>query len=325
MKDHFVKPRIVISKCLGFARCRWNGDVIPDDLVERLKPFVEYITVCPEYEIGLGIPRDPIRVVFQKNALHLMQLNTGRDVTGKMNDFAAAYTGSLKDVDGFILKDRSPSCGIKEVKVYPGLAPSASLKKTSGFFARAVLERFPETAVESETRLTNFAIREHFLTRIFTVARFREMAACGFQMKDLVAFHAENKLLLMAYNQKELKVMGNIVANAKKNAPRQVFKDYRAVLDKALDKKPSAAAAINVLMHGLGYFSKDLKSQEKQFFLNTLEEYRREQAPLSVPVGILHSYAIRYDQAYISQQTFLAPFPRELTGIRDSGKGRQGQ
>lgn len=175
MKACFLKPNIFVSKCLGFARCRWNGEVIPDEFVERLKPYVNYVTTCPEYEIGLGIPRDPIRIVLKDNSYRLMQLNTGKDVTEKMDTFVSGYVLSLKDIDGFILKDRSPSCGIKDVKVYSSLKLSSPVKKTSGFFGKGILQNFPDTAVETETRLTNFTIREHFLVKIFTVARFRKL------------------------------------------------------------------------------------------------------------------------------------------------------
>lgn len=321
MESNFAKPNVFVSKCLGFAKCRWNGDIIPDAFVEKLKPFVTYTTTCPECEIGLGVPRDPIRIVLHKDIYRLMQLNTGRDVTGSMNDFAERYLDSLSEIDGFILKDRSPSCGIKEVKVYPSLEPSASLKKSSGLFGAAVLNRFPHTAVETESRLTNLELREHFLTRIFTFARFRA-AAAGYQIKNLVQFHAENKLLIMTYSQRELNLMGNIVANRPIRTPKQIFNEYRESLSRAFAKEPSFTEAINVLMHGLGYFTKHLKPEEKRFFLNTLEEYRREQVPLSVPVNILHSYVIRFNEDYIKRQTFLKPFPEALLEIRDSGKGK---
>ena len=174
MENNFPKPNIFSSKCLGFARCRWNGEVVQDEFIEKLKPQVNFITACPECEIGLGMPRDPIRIVFQKGSYMLMQLNTGKDITDKMNEFVSGYLKSLKGIDGFILKDRSPSCGIKDVEVYSGLEPSRSIQKTSGFFGREVLRHFPNIAVETEARLANLAIREHFMARVFASARLRD-------------------------------------------------------------------------------------------------------------------------------------------------------
>ncbi|MBN1871624.1 MAG: DUF1722 domain-containing protein [Candidatus Omnitrophica bacterium] len=321
MEDKFPKPNIFSSKCLGFAKCRWNGEIIQEGFIDKLKPHVKFITTCPEYEIGLGIPRDPIRIVLKQNAYRLMQLNTERDLTERMNGFVSEYLASLKEIDGFILKDRSPSCGIKEVKVYPGLEPSSSIKKTSGFFGEGVLKRYPHAAVETEARLNNFTIRGHFLTKVFTSAKFRQVKA-GQKMKDLVQFHAENKFLLMAYSQKELKVMGNIVANRSGKGMGELLESYELSLRKALDSMPKFTSAINVLTHALGYFSKKLASQEKRFFLNSLEEYRREQVPLSVPVNLIYSYIIRFKEEYLKQQTFFKPYPEDLSEVKDSGRGR---
>ena len=321
MENKLLKPRVFVSRCLGFARCRWNGDIIADEFVEKLGPYVTYINTCPEFEIGLGVPRDPVRIVFKDDSYRLMQLNTEEDLTAKMSGFVSSYLASLEDIDGFILKDRSPSCGLKDVKVYASLKPSSSIKRTSGFFAQGVLEDFPGLAIESEARLSNFLIREHFLTRVFTCARFRQIKKEPL-MKDLVQFHAENKFLLMAYSQKHLKTMGNTVANRDKRQTGEVFKEYEQNLSEALDKAPKFTAAINVLMHGLGYFSDRLAKEEKRFFLNTLEEYRREQVPLSVPVNLMRSYIIRFDEPYLRQQTFFEPYPQELVEVKDSGKGR---
>ncbi len=200
------KPIIFVSKCLGFAACRWNGAMVPDEFVKKLKNHVEIVTSCPECEIGLGVPRDPIRIVYKGSSFRLMQLNTGKDVTGPMRKFTDGFLSGIREIDGFILKDRSPSCGIKDVKVYPDIESSSSLKKKSGFFGEEALKRFSNTAIESETRLTNFAVREHFLIRIFTLARFREVKKSG-EIKSLIWFHAAHKLLFMVYSRKKLKIM----------------------------------------------------------------------------------------------------------------------
>lgn len=321
MRFNAEKPKIFASKCLGFASCRWNGEVIPDVFVNSLKPYVDFITECPESTIGLGVPRDPIRIVQEDEKYRLQQLNTGKDVTEKMEGFAKDFLSSMDEVDGFILKDRSPSCGMKDVKVYRSLKPGSAIGKTNGFFAKEVLERFGHLAVETEMRLTNYNLRENFLTKIFLFAKFRKINK-NRDMKDLVEFHAANKLLLMSYNQKELKIMGQIVANHGKKPAAGVFKEYREHLFKAVSNLQKYTSNINVMMHVLGYFSKELSKEEKKFFLNTLEEYRREQAPLSVPVSLLRSYIVRFGEEYLAQQTFFAPYPTAFIAVRDSGKGR---
>ena len=319
--SQFTKPRVFVSKCLGFAHCRWNGLTIRDDFIDRLKPYVEFITTCPEVDIGLGVPRDPIRVVIQSGKLHLMQPATRADVTDRMEKFCDTYLASLKEIDGFILKSRSPSCGIKEVKIYPSMEKSAALKKGSGFFGTAVLERSPKAPIEDEGRLRNFTIREHFLKRIFTLSRFRTLKKSA-KMRDLVQFQAENKFLLMAYNQKEFRIMGRIVANHDKKTPEQVYDDYESHLSNAMAKTPRYTSYINVLMHAMGHFREKLNKQEKAFFLELMEKYRSGKAPLRSDLDVLMSWGIRFGEKYLLDQTFFNPYPEELLDISDSGKGR---
>lgn len=317
-----IKPVVVISKCLGFEHCRWNGEVINDEFVDRLVPYVDYKTACPEKEIGLGVPRDPIHIESEKGALKLIQPATGRDVSEEMLAFAASFLGSLKEVDGFLLKARSPSCGPGDVKIYPAGGKSGAMDKGAGFFGNAVTTSFPTLPVETEGRLKNFRIREHYLTRLFTMARFRAMSKSS-AMKDIVGFHAANKLLLMAYNQVELKKLGRIVANPEHRKVEEVLSLYHEHLAKALSRTPRYTSNINVLMHALGYFSQELSPREKSHFLDSLEKYRSGTIPLSAVTSIVNSWIARFDQTYLEQQTFFYPYPEELVLISDSGKGRK--
>jgi len=318
----FSKPNVVISKCLGFARCRWNGAVIPDDFVEILKPHVTYLPVCPEVEIGLGVPRYPIRIVAAGQGPQLIQPSTGKDVTQKMRRFTDTFLGSLADIDGFLLKYRSPSCGMKGVKIYAGPEKGAASTPGPGFFGGPVVERFSPLAIEDEGRLRNFRLREHFLTKLFLMANFRKVQGAG-TMRALVQFQAHNKLLLMAYNQKELKTLGRLVANPERRPPAEVFEQYAAHLARALIRPPRYVSNINVLMHALGFFSKELSTREKAFFLDALERYRNEKVPLSVPLNLARAWVVRFDQEYLARQTFFLPYPEALMEITDSGKGRK--
>ena len=316
-----VKPVVVVSKCLGFAYCRFNGLTISSHTVEKLKPHVEFIPVCPEVEIGLGIPRDPVRIVKESEELRLVQPATGDDLTDKMTEFAGSFLDSLDVVDGFILKSRSPSCGLKDVRIYSSMEKGSSGVRGSGFFGGAVMDRFPNLPVEDEGRLTNFRIREHFFIELFTMARFRAVKSSN-SMKELVRFQTENKLLLMAYNQEKMRVLGRIVANPEKKPFGEIIGGYEENLLGAFSKAARYTSNINVLMHGLGYFSNELSSDEKAFFLDSLERYRAESVPLSVPLNIIRSFVVRFQEDYLAKQTFFEPYPEELMEITDSGKGR---
>jgi uncharacterized protein YbgA (DUF1722 family)/uncharacterized protein YbbK (DUF523 family) len=319
----FPKPRVVVSKCLEFAPCRYNGVMISDEWVRRLKGHVDFLPVCPEMEIGLGCPREVIRIVSAARQRRLVQPATGRDLTEAMQRFADTFPAGVGEVDGFILKSRSPSCGIKDVKVFAAPEHKTPRERGRGFFGGAVLDRFPDLPVEDEGRLSNFRLREHFFARLFTLAAFRRVRDAG-RMKGLVAFQAANKWLLMACHQSELRIMGRIVANPADRPPAEVLAEYEPHLARALARLPRASGVVNVLMHALGYVSDNLSAEEKAFFLDVLEKYRGGTAPLSAATTLLNAWGIRFHATYLLEQTFLEPYPEPLVSISDSGKGREG-
>jgi len=169
------RPVVVVSKCLGFAACRYDGQIVPSPAVNRLKSRVRFIPVCPELEIGLGVPRQHIRIVETRGRRRLVQPATGRDCTLAMNRFSSEFLSSPGGVDGFILKSRSPSCGLKDVKVYRDDGPLSKpvSGRGTGFFASAVLERFPGLAVVDDIGLEDPAVRKVFLVRLFAHSAWR--------------------------------------------------------------------------------------------------------------------------------------------------------
>ena len=320
----FDKPTIVISKCLGHVNCRYDGTMINSDLVDSLAPFVKYISVCPEMEIGLPVPREALRIIRNEQGEdRLVFSKTGTDRTEDMLHFSRVFLGTLdeNDIDGFILKNRSPSCGINDVKVYSGIGKvSAIPAKTTGLFGRTVEERFPHIPLENEGRLLNFGIREHFMIRIFMMRDFKKVKSSG-KMSALIKFHSDNKYLLMAFSQKYLSALGKIAANHEGKSYNDVTAAYETVLVSALEQPPSISRNVNVLLHVFGYFKNYLTSDEKAFFLENLELYNQKRVPLSVLLGILKSWVVRFDEPYLKGQTLFEPFPSKLFEVTDSGKG----
>ena len=315
------KPVVVVSQCLGFDACRYNGETISDRFIDKLAAHVTFRKVCPEVEIGLGVPRKPVRLVRAGPGVKLVQPDTGRDVTAAMKRFAGSYTDSLGEVDGFVLKGRSPSCGVFDAKVFAKAEKSPTVERRPGLFAEAVLRRFPHAVVEDEGRLSNFRIREHFLTKLFLSARFRAARRQG-GAGALVRFQTEQKLLLMAYNQKELRLLGKIVGNQDRRPNAEVWRLYQTHLQQAVSRPARYPSNINVLMHGLGYFSHQLSAKEKAHFLDLLEQYRAGRVPVSAPVSVVRSWIERFDNDYLASQIFFEPYPSDLVEITDSGKGR---
>ena len=286
--------------------------------------------VCPEVEIGLGIPRATVRIVRIDGVDHLIQPATARDVSGEMTVFANRFLDSLPPVDGFILKGGSPTSGTSGVRVYPSAEKSQAIERTAGFFAREVLKRFSELPVEDELRLNNARIRDHFLTGIFTLAAFRSVEEKG-EREDLAAFHAANKLLLLAASQTVMREMGRLVASRARKDPAELFFHYRHLLCAALTQVPRYTNNINVLQHALGYFSNRVTSEEKAYCLRLIGRYKEGHSTLAEPRELLRSWVIRFAEPALLDQTFFAPYPAELADLpeeitdrgRDVWKGRK--
>jgi uncharacterized protein YbgA (DUF1722 family)/uncharacterized protein YbbK (DUF523 family) len=311
MMRQFVRPKIVISKCIEFGHCRYDGSLIPSDFVKALKPHVDFAPVCAEMEIGLGVPRSSVRIISANGELRLVQPATGLDVTERMGVFSNQFLSSLTEVDGFILKHRSPSCGMKDIKVYSGFEGADTVSRASGFFGGAVIKYFPDLAIEDEGRLRNYNIREHFLTKLYTLANFRKVQNEG-SVSELIQFHTANKLLLAAHSQKESKILGNITANRNGLAYTEQARLYREHLAIALRKPPKYTSKANLLLHSLGYFSDELSREEKALFLRNVEKFKEKKIPFSALLVTLQSWIARFNEGYLKNQTIFEPFPEDL-------------
>ena len=315
----FVRPKIVISKCLGFAACYYSGQIFNIKFIDKLGEFVEFKPVCPELEIGLGVPRPTIRIVKDKEEIRLIQPKTKEDLTKKMNDFSEKFLNKFDYIDGFIFKSRSPSCGFKDIKVYPSLNGMVINKEGVGLFAKKAMNLYPKAVVESEGRLNNLRLREHFLSKLYTLAEFRTIEN-NKSMQDLVKYHTRHKYLFMAYNQNILNELGNITANHANKKEQEVYSLYEKKLQEILLKPPTYKSIINVLSHIYGYFKNKLSKNEKKFFIDIVEKYRDNKVNLAVPIHLLRAWIIEYDVSYLKEQSFINPFPKELVDLTDSGK-----
>jgi uncharacterized protein YbgA (DUF1722 family)/uncharacterized protein YbbK (DUF523 family) len=315
----FSKPNLFVSKCLGFDGCRYNGQMITDAFVEHLKPFVNIITACPETAIGLETPRPTLRVVSENDKLKLYQPKTDKEFTKEMNEFATSYLSNLHNIDGFLVKGGSPSCGHKNVKVYNGMAKVTGSTRGSGIFGAKVKELFPYMPIEDEGRLHNYRIRDNFLTRIFINADFRRVKESN-SLNELIHFQSRNKLLLMANSQKYMKILGRITANNEGKNINDIFKEYEYNLNLAFEKLPRYTNNINVLMHATDYFSQYITKEETYLIHDSLEKYKAKKMTIMTPMLLVKSYAVRFNITYLLEQTYFNPYPEDLIVLEDSEK-----
>jgi uncharacterized protein YbgA (DUF1722 family) len=176
--------------------------------------------------------------------------------------------------------------------------------------------------VETEKRLLDERIRDHFLTKLYTNARFR-----GVQKeknpKSLIEFHSRAKHLLMAYNQSLMRDMGRIVSKQKEIGIDTALKEYGSLLGLALSKGPRFSSHINVLMHCFGYVSSDLSDDEKSFFMDSLDLYRDDRIPLNTVKSLIYSWIVRFGEKYLRDQYYFRPYPVELIDTFDGKRDRE--
>ena len=164
------RPRVGISRCLLGDEVRYDGThKRSEHVIETLEPHVEWVAVCPEVEIGMGTPREPIELVIGADGVpsagfrvRLVGVQRREDWTERMQAWARARVRALEPLglSGYVFKARSPSCGIDDVRV-AGTAGTAR-----GLFAQALIDAMPELPVADEERLGDAGTRASFLARV---------------------------------------------------------------------------------------------------------------------------------------------------------------
>lgn len=313
---HFHKPTLLKSMCLNDVACRYNGEVINEPFLKCLEPYVTFINVCPEVEIGLGIPREVIRLVLENDEIRLKEKNSGLDHTESMHELSNYYLQILSGVHGFIFKGKSPSCGVRDAKLYQSDKKGASSKKVNGLFSDTIISHFENFPVIDDGRLNDFNIREHFLQRIFMLAELDEIHS----LEALHHFHHKHYLLILSYSQNALKTLRKIIGLSSDEQFDKTLKTYKTTLISATQRLANTRSKIDVFLHAFSQVSHHLNPEEKSFVLDILEHYHKGRLPFSSLTVLLKSYAVRYQEQELLNQSFFNPFPEELVQVRDSGK-----
>jgi len=305
--------RIGISSCLLGQKVRFDGGHKRDAfLVDTFGTFVEWVPVCPEVELGLGTPREALRLVRKGDEIRMVNTRSGRDISTEMRLWARARTDALagERLCGYVLKKDSPSCGMERVKIYAeaGMAE----KNGRGFFADALMARFPRLPVEEEGRLSDPRLRDNFVERVFAYVRLRALFATRWTAGDLVRFHTAHKMALLAHSTEMYTELGRLVARAKSLDRGDVETRYRELFMDALAKMATARKHTNVLLHMAGHFKQLLEIDEKQELLTSVEDYRIGLVPLVVPLTLIKHHVRRHKVDYLAGQVYLDPHPKEL-------------
>jgi uncharacterized protein YbgA (DUF1722 family)/uncharacterized protein YbbK (DUF523 family) len=305
--------RIGVSSCLLGENVRWDGGHKRDRfLTDELGPFVEWVPVCPEVEVGLGTPRPTLRLVRRADEVRMVEPKSAADHTDAMRAYARRRVRELdrEDLAGYVLKKDSPSCGMERVKVYAGAG--AGTRDGRGLFAEALLERFPHLPVEEEGRLGDARLRENFVVRVFAYRRLRRLFASRWNAGKLVAFHTAHKLLLLAHVPAAYARLGRLVADARSFARDDLSRRYQDEFMEALAHPSTRRLHTNVLQHMAGYFRGRIDAADRDELLALIDEHRLGRLPLVVPLTLVRHHARRLDVAYLLGQVYLDPHPKEL-------------
>lgn len=309
-----TKLRLGVSACLLGHEVRYDGQHKRCGfVVDVLGPFVEWVPVCPELEVGMGVPREPVRLVGPSGDPRMIAERSGRDHTEAMQRFAEARVRELERLDlcGWVTKKDSPSCGMERVRVHPAKG-GAPRRDGIGLFARVLMERMPLLPVEEEGRLEDPALRESFLERVFALARWKAAVAKGMRRGDLVRFHAAHKLALLAHGPAADRRLGALVGGMPKGSIAKVVAAYGEGLMQALRVPATRGRHANVLRHMLGYFRDVLPRADRAELSEAVDDYAKGLLPLVVPLTLFRHHVRRHRVEYLAGQTYLDPDPKEL-------------
>jgi uncharacterized protein YbgA (DUF1722 family)/uncharacterized protein YbbK (DUF523 family) len=307
------KIKIGVSSCLLGNEVRYDGGHKRDRYItDVLGAHMEFVPVCPEVEVGFGVPRETLRLEGDIDAPRLITTQTRVDHTDRMIAWARRRVRELEkeSLCGFIFKKGSPSSGMMRVKVYG--KKNQPVMKGAGLFARTFMEHFPLLPAEEEGRLHDPTIRENFIERIFTLRRWRDTVQGDRRLGRLVDFHTRHKLLILSHSPKSYQAMGRLVAQGKTRDTKVLFNTYEQLLMEALRLNATVKKNVNVLQHMAGYFKRVLTADEKKEMQALIDQYHQSLVPLIVPVTLINHYMRKYDQAYLKEQVYLNPHPVEL-------------
>jgi len=305
--------RVGISSCLLGQKVRFDGGHKRDSfLVETFGRWVEWVAVCPEVEVGMGIPRPSVRLERHGGELRMVDRKLGDDWAERMRAYSRRRVDKLapEGLSGYVLKKDSPSCGMERVKVYPD--SGMPRKDGVGLFAEALLARFPNLPVEEEGRLCDPRLRDNFVERVFAYHRLQQLFADRWTVGDLVAFHTAHKLQLMAHRPQTYQELGRLVARAAQVPRAELRETYERELMAGLKAIATPRRNTNVLQHVAGYFKKTLDDADRGELHRLIDDYREGLVPLVVPLILIRHHVRRLGVEYLEGQTYLEPHPKEL-------------
>ena len=304
--------RVGVSSCLLGETVRFDAGHKRESFVaDVLSLYFELIPVCPEVAIGMGVPRQPIRLQGSAEAPRAIGVkDSSLDVTDALAAYGREMATRLDGISGYIFKSKSPSCGLMRVKVYGDSGPAS--KTGTGIYAREIARALPLVPMEEEGRLNDPGLRENFIERVFAFKRWQTLLADGLSAEKLVEFHAAHKLILLAHGREPLTALGRLVAEAGKRPLDELARTYGEIFMQGLARQATRRRHTDVLFHLMGYLKQCLCGDDKAELVEVIEAYRTGQVPLIVPVTLLKHHFRRNPHPYVEKQLYITWVPSSL-------------
>jgi uncharacterized protein YbbK (DUF523 family)/uncharacterized protein YbgA (DUF1722 family) len=305
--------RIGVSACLLGERVRFDGGHKHDAfLTGSLGPYVQWVPVCPEVEVGLGTPREPLRLVRSGGRVLMITTQTGIDYTGAMNRWARRRVEALRreDLSGYVLKQNSPSCGMERVKIYG--AQRGAGPPGRGLFASALIQRMPALPVEEEGRLGDRRLRENFIERVFAYRRLTDLFASAWTPDALARFQSAHRMALGAHSSTACQELESLVARSAELRRRELRERYERLFMAALSRPATPRRHAAVLSRVAGRLRGGLDPASRAELREAIEEYRRGRVPFLVPLILVRHHVRVLGIESLAGQTYLDPHPSEL-------------
>lgn len=302
-----------VSQCLLGERVRFDGSHKHNHfLTDQLGKYVQFLPVCPEVAIGLGVPRKPIRLVVDDGKDRILGINNpDLDVTDDLVGEAERVAQSMPHICGYVFMQNSPSCGVFGLKRY-GTNGHPLDNRGRGAFAKRLIELMPLLPVEESGRLCDAGLRENFVTRIFAFHDWRQHVEPEPTAKKLIDFYSRYKYLVMAHHVPSYLEAGRMLADLSKLDITELAGKFIALLMSALRHPASRRSNLNTLIHLRGYLKHHIDTQEKAELTRIFDSYAQGLVPLIVPLTLLKHHLMTLDDPYLKNQVFWQPFPEDL-------------
>lgn len=309
------KIPVGISQCLLGDQVRYNGGhKLSKYCRDQLSDWFEYTTVCPEVEIGLGVPRPAMRLVADTDTpeqIRVLEIkNQDVEHTQALQSLVPSKLSQLSELCGFIFMQNSPSCGAFRVKVYHENGHLLHTKGV-GVFANNLQQSMPWLPVEEAGRLMDPVLRENFITRVFVYAEYRELMADITSPKAIIDFHTRHKYLLLAHSQRHYRLLGKLLSRAGFYSLSVLSARYRNLLMHGLRVLAKRGGYVNALQHMQGYLKRDLNTEQKAELSELITSYGAGDVPLVVPLTMLRHYRSLANENY-QGQVLLQPHPKKM-------------